>query len=309
MNIATHIRRVLLGAGLALTLTGVAALSHPVQAAAPPTLDLQVKPAGVSAVVSLTSSEPTTVRVAYTSVAPGIAGQLASAAPATAYELTLTGLTSNTAYSITAPAQTPDGRTATATTRVTTLKKRIRLVLESIDIKDDGDGFLTGDGEPVWFVRLLWPGRDRELTECFPVGEPKCDKTGEYGEGRFSPSNSTGDSLMFVFAEENLDRFPDALTLRGGAYEDDTFISRFLTLPWWAECIAGGGCPVGEHPPTEFRVPQSEEFAHGILAVPADDQADPLGTGFESVLNVSVVVYHDNTPYPAGRNLPYSTWK
>jgi hypothetical protein len=51
------------------------------------------------------------------------------------------------------------------------------------------------------------------------------------------------------------------------------------------------------------------EYASQILAVRADDQADPLGTGFESVLNFSVVVYHDNTPYPAGRNLPYSTWK
>jgi hypothetical protein len=293
----------MLGAGLALAALAPAALAGPAQAAAPPTISApQIKAAGTSAVVTLTSSEPASIRVEAVPTAPTTAPHRSQTSDiyTTSHELKLTGLASNTAYAVNVTARTLDGRATTAQGSFTTLKKRVRLVLESIDIKDDGDGLLTGDGEPVWFVRLLWPGRDRELTECFPVGEPKCDETGKYGEGRFSPSNSTGDSLMFVFAEENFDRFPDALTLRAGAYEDDSFISRFLTLPWWAECIAGGGCPVGEHPPTEWRVPQGVEFAHQILAVPGDDEVGAFTTGFESTLNFSVVVYHDYTPHSAG---------
>ena len=55
-----------------------------------------------------------------------------------------------------------------------------------------------------------------------------------------------------------------------------------------------------------WRVPQGAETAHQILKIGGVDE----GSGFRSVLNFAVVLFHSDTPYPAPqRNVPSSNWK
>ena len=59
-------------------------------------------------------------------------------------------------------------------------------------------------------------------------------------------------------------------------------------------------------PGAVWRVPQGVEYASQILTVGADD----TNTGFVSVLNVSVLLYHGNESVAGHpRNAPASTWK
>jgi hypothetical protein len=236
MHVSTIVQRLILGAGLVIAALAPAAIGGLVadaQSALPTLTPLHVQASGTEATVAFTSSEPVAVTHTYQPAAPTADRPMVQAwnIYTTSHQTTLTGLTSNTKYQVSVAAETRDGRHTNGSASFYTAKKRVRLVLESIDIKDDGDVLLTGDGEPVWFASLAWPGREREFVECYPISTPKCEKTGEYGECRFSPSNSNGDSLMLVFAEENFDRFPDALTLLADAYEDDNFWARFVTAP------------------------------------------------------------------------------
>jgi hypothetical protein len=223
---------------------------------------------------------------------------------ATTHEHKLTGLTSNTAYDVTVTAETRSGQKHTAQTRFTTLNKRIRITLESIDIKDDGDGIFTGNGEPVWGVNLTWTssaGASTPQRYCYPI---PCT-WGDFSEGRITPRNSAGELPVIIFAEQNFDHFPDTVSLKVDAKEFDTVDY----LPHLVDCITSivdGGCVLGEETPTMWRVPQGVENASKRLVVRGDD----TDTGFESLLTFHFEVFHDNTPYPAPkRNVPHSTWR
>jgi len=305
MNVSSAFRRTILGAALALAALAPAALAGPAQAAAAPTLSpVQIKPAGTSAAVAFTSAEPVAVTIGYQATAPTASLPTVRAwdTYTTTHATTLTGLSSDTTYAVTVTARALDGRTATARASFTTLKKRVRITLESIDITDDGDGFLTGDGEPRWEVYTLWDGGN--VRGCYPL---HCGDDGSIGEGRITPSNSAGETLRFDFAEENFDRFPDALALGVIAQEDDGggFVEG-VQLPRVWDCVANGGCTAGEDSPTVWRVPQDEETAYQTLKVAGVENR----TGFRSVLNFAVVLFHNDTPYPAPkRNVPFSNWK
>ena len=305
MNVSFLFRCLFLGAGLALAALAPAALSVPTEAAAaPPTISaLQIKAAGTSATVTLTSSEPASVRVDAKATAPATALPRSQSSDiyTTAHELRLTALASNTTYVVTVTARTLDGRTATATGSFTTLKKRVRITLESIDIIDDGD--LIGDGEPGWTVSATWDGGAAQ--GCYPV---RCGNVGSFGEGRITPRNSAGGTLMFDFAEENFDRFPDRIILKTEAREQDSTLTDGWGVRAW-ECVFGvlkGGCITGDETDTEWRVPQGVETAFQLVTVNGHDTS----TGFESVLTFAVELFHNHTPSPAPkRNFHTSTWR
>ncbi len=63
-----------------------------------------------------------------------------------------------------------------------------------------------------------------------------------------------------------------------------------------------------------WRVPQGVETSHQILKIHAVDEGiDGVfgnSSGLKSVLNFAVVLFHNDTPYPAPkRNVPSSNWK
>jgi hypothetical protein len=318
MNIQLRFRRALLGAGLALAALAPAALSSPAQAADPLTLSpLQIRVGGTLAAVSFTSSEPVKVTVNYRPAA--IAATAAASTPqpittgiisfndprftmpgySTTHEHRLTGLTSNTPYTVIVTARTSDNRTATAQGNFTTAAKRIRITLESINIEDDGDGILTGDGEPMWFVDLGWSGRPDPLGFSY-------NPERKLGEGRFTPRTRSGRALVFAFAEENFDQFPETVSLAVEADENDTVIDSVVRAYECITSVVEGGCVTGEESPTVWRVPQGVESASQVLNVRGDEPA----TGFESVLTYRMEVVHHNVPYPSTkRNFPYQTWR
>ncbi len=236
--------------------------------------------------------------------APAAGGQSPAQGYATTHERKLTGLTSNTTYDVTVTATTQSGQKHTATTSFTTAKKRVRITLESIDITNDGD--LIDNGEPVWFVQPIWDGvtgfgkYDGAL--CYPNDYGEC-QYGSFGEGRFTPLNSTtGRALQIIFAEEHFDRFPSTVSLKVWAKEDDAIGGASII-----ECITNPGCPVGDDAALrEWRVPQGVEFAEQTITVPAVDAS----TGFASVLTFHFELVHVQAPYPAPsrRNFPVNTW-
>jgi hypothetical protein len=334
------IRRVLAAATATGVVLATAALGAPAVGADPPkpfapsvgtytaaaanTLLVQAK--GTEATVTVTTAEPTAITVAHRPVSavaaasPPVGASPSAAIPtggrpltiagdvqfhrnyATTHEHKLTGLTSNTTYDVTVTAETRSGQQHTMKTSFTTLNKRIRITLESIDIKDDGD--LIGDGEAQWSVDLTWTsgaGPSSPQRYCYPI---PC-AWGDVGEVRITPRNSAGELPVIIFAEQNFDRFPDSVSLKVGARErDDVDL-----LPQLVECITAivdGGCVLGDETPTTWRVPQGVENASKRLTVRGDD----TDTGFESVLTFHMEVFHDNTPYPAPkRNVPHSTWR
>lgn len=314
MDVSLHVRRFVLGAGLALAALAPAALAGSARAAEPLTLSpLEVRSAGTYAVVAFTSSEPALVSADYkpatAAATAGLVGQpsdlissgiVGPILPREAHELKLTGLTSNTAYVVTVTARTGDNRTATAFARFTTAKKRIRVTLASIDVKDDGD--LFGKGEATWGVTLNWDGGF--VGGCYPF---TCTDQVGVGEGRFTPLNSTGRALQFVLAEENFDRFPDAISLRAYGDELDSELVYNFGLARLAHCVSDGGCLVGDNDsPAVWSVPQGVESADQTLTLYADD----TDTGFRSVLTFHVELVHHDVPYPTTkRNTAYSTWK
>jgi hypothetical protein len=336
-------RRFIAAAGLAAAVAGGAALGGPAADAdtlRPVNVGtiitqsisaLQVQAGGTNAKISFTTAEPTIVsidhKVAGATAAPpsqtsgrrpidSVRAPIGGAAVATTgtvapvaayktqYEIPLTNLKSNTTYDVFVVATTQSGQQFNAQTRFTTLKQRVRFTLESIDIKDDGDGFLSGDGEPLWFVKPIWDGAFYQPAAnggalCFPNTRGRCD-FGSYGSGRFTPRNGRGQAMVIVYAEENFDRFPSTLSLRSWAKEDDA-----VGGAWLVECVTGG-CPVGDDAVQhDFRVPQGVESTVQRIALRGDDAS----TGFESVLTFRIELFHDNTPYPwHSRNMPSHTW-
>jgi hypothetical protein len=220
---------------------------------------------------------------------------------AAAHAHKLTGLRSNTAYTVTVTATTRDNRTATAQTAFTTLKQRLRVTLREITITNDGDGFLSGDGEALWTVGLDWAGG--AVAGCFPntdVGFGGVCQHGSYGEGRIFPLNNHGQTLVWLFAEENFDRFPDALTIRTTADEDD-WVPGVNIL----ECAARADCAFPkESDSRQWHAPRGLEWASTPIRLTAFD--NPL---FESFLTFTVDLFHDNLSYPSERNAPSSTWR
>jgi len=319
MSLSTQLKRLILGAALALAALAPAALAGPAHAAAPLTItQMEVRAAGTYAVVAFTSSEPALVSAEYKPATPAAGATLAGPAidlvaggivgpivPAQAHELKLTGLSSNTTYALTVTARTADNRTATAQTTFTTAKKRVRITLESIEVTNDGD--LIGPGEPVWFVKPMGDGvsytnQYGDAGLCYPnAGSAGKCKHGTFGEGRFTPLNESGRALQIIFAEEYFDRFPETVGLTAWAKEDDAIGGASII-----ECLTNPGCPVGDDAATrEWRVPQGVEFAEQTVTVPADDAS----TGFASVLTFHFELVHAQAPYPSPvRNYPLNTW-
>jgi hypothetical protein len=322
MNPSSHLRHLLLGACLALAALAPAALRGAAQAAAPPALGpLQITAFGTYATIALTSAEPVAVSIDYKpasasampdpapspSTAPPIAigdGQFhATYTYAARHELKLTGLKTGTAYAVAITARTQDNRTATAQGSFTTLSKRIRVVLESIEIEDDGDGILAGKGEPSWFMYFGWTGRTNPLWFCHPL--PSCYNE-SFGEGRITPRNAEGKPLMLLFAEENFDRFPELLSIAIEAKETDLVDGAVIRPIECLSSIFDGGCLVGEAAPTTWGVPQGVEGASQTLRVRGDDK----NSGLESVLTFRVDLFHAGVPAPSPRrNMPSTTWR
>ncbi len=252
----SFINRILAGAGLAAVVLGAAAVGGPV-AGADPTPPLRAIPATFAASLSpiqvtvgahdatatFTSSEPTVVsyELKLVSATPpaqpprgplgnvanplGSAGTIATdppAAPAynTKYQLHLTPLKSATTYDLFVAATTRSGQRLTAQTRFTTLRERVRVTLESIDIQDDGDSFLRGDGEPRWTMDVAWGAN--KSRQCYPI---TCGSFGNFGEGRIVPHDANGNRLAWVFTEEIYTPLPKALTISVQAEEDDGFFA------------------------------------------------------------------------------------
>ncbi|MGH2584159.1 MAG: fibronectin type III domain-containing protein, partial [Dehalococcoidia bacterium] len=191
----TYLKRLLLAAGLAITVLAPAAFgARSTTAAAPPlTLEpLEIFVGGHEVRVKVRASEEVALSHSLTR-----AGTTASGGPAAlvspirqpldgvrapvgaggpiadpvrepvyvaASSFKLTGLSSNTTYTIFVRATNPAGQQITVQQDFTTLKQRVRVTLREINITDDGDWF--GDGEPGWVVTLAWPGGS--VGGCFP---------------------------------------------------------------------------------------------------------------------------------------------
>jgi hypothetical protein len=278
---------------------GIPSICPPSGCIAPPISAIQVQERGTLATLSFTTLEPAAVTVDYKpATGPAAGGQSPTQGYATTHERKLTGLTSNTTYDVTVTATTQSGKKHTTKTSFTTFKKRVRIILQSIDIKDDGHWW--GDAEPTWSLHLSWNDA-RPSAYCL---YPQPCRPRKFEEGPVAtPRNSEGKALMVVFAEENFDRFPESISLRGTAWDHN---GRNPEWDRFWDCVQGvvdGLCTIGEDSPLMWRVPQGVEGAYQILTVRGDDVA----RGFESVLTFSVELLHTNAPEPAARNNPRTT--
>jgi hypothetical protein len=321
MNSPTSIQRLLLAAGLALaTLTPAAFAGESSSAQAAPISPLKVQATGTEATITFTTAEPAYITNIHKPVnAPAAANPTpATGRPtpaqivdaqffgvrtyATAHELKLAGLKSNTTYDATITAETKAGQKHTASTRFTTSKQRVRVTLREINITADGDSFVKGDGEPTWYLRLLWKGGS--AGGCFPT---TCNPR-SYGEGRIFPRNPQGQFLSWTFAEENFDTMPTAFTIMAGGTEDD--LPGSIDIDWGEafECVFGDTCA----PPNSelsfsyegWQVPVGRDVA----STPVTVNTDNLGKGFRSTMAFTFELFHDNLSYPSARNRPQSTW-
>ena len=198
----------------------------------------------------------------------------------TQHRLDLTGLQSNTAYElvVTATAEKPnDKQTTVARQRFSTLKERLRITLDEINIEDDGDGFFTGDGEPRWEVDLKYVNSNAAML-CFP-NPSNCKQYGSYGEGRIIPRVG-GQPLSWLLAEE-VSPLPNDLTITVRAFEDDVMLT--------GACI-GDDCEKTRPASVTWRRPQGVESATERVLVRGDN-----GEGFKSVLTFKFEVFHDAT--------------
>jgi hypothetical protein len=301
MNIATYVRRALLGAGLALAALAPAAFGGPVADAqpAPPTLSpLRVQAFGTEATVAFTSSEPVAVTITHQPTGGGQPTTQAWDIYTTTHETTLTGLASNTQYQVSVTAMTRDGRRTNGAANFYTAKKRVRVTLREINITRDGDAWWS-NGEPAWLVRLQWAGG--EVAGCFPNNGNVCE-VGSYGEGRFVPRNYLGQPLTWIFAEENFDAMPAALGISADAKEFDfvpivggvlDFLERGPSFE-----TPGSSSGVDE----EWHVPAGQDFASTAIVLSAGNEE------FKSTTAFTFELFHDNLSYPAARNSPLSTW-
>jgi hypothetical protein len=206
-------------------------------------------------------------------------GAQAAAVYQTQHRLDLTGLQSNMNYElvVTATAEKPnDKQPAVVRQRFTTLRERLRITVEEINIEDDGDGWLSGDGDPRWEVDLKYPNSNAAML-CFP-NPGDCSKYGNYGEGRITPRYA-GQPLYWLLAEE-ISPLPDELTITVRAYEDDPEVT--------GACV--GDCEETRPASITWRRPQGVESHTARVQVRGDN-----GEGFKSVLTFKFEVFHDAT--------------
>ena len=319
------IKRILLAGGLILGVLATAALSGPAAradapkpaasrtptpapASATPTAApgfagplpqmtaVEVRALGTEATLSFITTQPSAVTIDYQPAGgPTAGGQSPVQGYATTHERRLAGLRSNTTYDVTVTATTKSGEKHTAQTRFTTSKQRVRITLREINITEDGDGFLSGDGEPSWLTRLEWAGG--KTGGCYPNNGAFCE-TGSYGEGRIFPRNYLGQFLSWTFAEENFDRMPAAFTLsvKGEEYDIVPVLGKVVDLFQPASGFESGSFA--------WQVPAGQEWA----STPAFLDAGNGSQGFKSTMAFTFELFHDNLSYPSARNMPQSTW-
>jgi hypothetical protein len=192
----------------------------------------------------------------------------------TQHQIALKNLASNTEYEVSVTATTKSGTKLNASARFRTLKQRLRVTLEQIDIQDDGDSFLRGDGEPRWRMDLTFNGTPNRI--CFPLD---CSEYGNYGEGRIVPRDPSGNLLAWLLPEEIWIPMPEVLTISVQAKEDDGPIT---------------GNPHQLSTATaEWRVPRGVESASTRIQV----RGDEASAGFRSVLTFNFELFYDNADY------------
>ena len=224
----------------------------------------------------------------------------------TTHQVKLTGLTSNTAYNVSVVAETQAGQKHTAEVRVVTAKQRVRVTLREINITDDGDldvptpfGDIERAGDPRWVVGLTWTGGS--VGSCFPIG---CSY-GSYTGGRIFPRNSAGDSLTWLFAQENFDTLPARFELHTYTEEDDGVLGTLGAVIVDCYNPAAFACSLGHTDIVYWQMPQRVEASSTTVTVRGVDEI----TCFESVLTFTFDTFHDQLSYPAPkRNAPSSTW-
>ena len=210
------------------------------------------------------------------------------------YRVRLLSLQSNTTYEVAVYATNGDGQTS-ATTRFTTPKQRVRVTLREINITEDGDSFWM-NGEPSWQAGLEWAGGT--AGGCYPNNGNICE-TGSHSEGRIFPKNYLGQPLMWLFAEENFDRMPDAFTLTVEGNEYD-----LVPLGPLVDIIEHGPRFGSPSAPFEWQVPARQEWA----STPAFLTASKVSQGFQSTMAFTFELFYDNLSYTSARNMPQSTW-
>ena len=333
-------------ATLAVAVLGGAAFGSRTAGAAPPplTIELGVSPGGTEATVYVRPTNPELITVSHTLRRVAATGPVGPTAPPTrlpvrdvaaplgggvfsdgspppvpVYEkearIRLTGLQPNTTYEVLVNAGTSDGRTATARQTFSTLKQRVRLTLDKIVVHDDGDGFLSGKGEPTW----LWTVEGfagGPLKDCYPKNSAGRCGVAEVSEGTLYPYFGT-QKYVLVFAQENFvpvvnpnqqpgdedfTSMPQQFTLRADATEDDPSIvgsvdgALSTIFGDWGAWLAGSSVAT-------WQAPHGVELASQQVTVAAND-----GT-FESTLYFTFQLFHDNQTYSPNDGRVHSTSK
>lgn len=217
-----------------------------------------------------------------------------------------TGLTPNTTYDLDVSATTQDGDTLTAHTRFTTLKQRVRVTLDSIDISDDGDTF--GSGEPTWFWKVGFQGYT--VDDCYPQGDGHC-QVGSASEGTVYPYANGSTKFSFVFAQENFQPIPNPhpqpgsedfssmptqFTLQASANESDGWLGPLDSFFDWGAWLSGTS-------QASWQAPQGVEVARQAVSVAAEQD------NFRSVMHFTFEVFYDNQSYPPNDGRVFSTSK
>ena len=253
---------------------------------------LQATPEPHGATVFVRTTVPTTVSLSTTQVNPPppppsgnfpgsvfasgiLTGVFNGPPPAytTDHTQRLTGLRSNTTYELLATATAQNGQKQTGTIRFTTLKQRVQLTLEAIDIEDDGDGFFSGDGEPRWEIDVNWASGTSHI--CYPL---TCGTYTSHGEGRVIPRDAGGEKYHWFFAEEVNPDLPKVFTMVVKAFEDDPLL--------YGACV--GDCNPTKRATGFVAVPQNVDAGANFVTIRGDD-----GRGFRSVLTFKAEVFYD----------------
>jgi hypothetical protein len=256
---------------------------------------------GEEAIPTFVTTQPATATVTYRPASGPGGGQLPAQDSATTHERKLTGLRSYSAYDVIVTAETPAGQKYTAQARFTTARQRVRVTLREINITDDGDGFLSGDGEQSWEVLVTWAGG--KASGCYPNNGAFCE-TGSHGEGRIFPKSYRGQFLSWIFAEENFDTMPAAFKIgaAGNEHDDIPILSHAVDcFSSSVDCGAYGGAS-SPQATTEWRVPAGQDWASTPVFL------DASNGGFQSTMTFTFDLFHDNLSYPSARNRPQSTW-
>ena len=302
MGTQSLFRRALVGAGLALAVLAQTVLPAGAQPVGPgPRLEpLRVYPGGQQATVEVYASEDVTISYSLREGSAQAGGAAAGTVSQPQHRLMLTGLKSNTTYTLTVRAKNRMGKEATAETTFTTLKRRVRVTLDSITVHSDGD--LIGSGEPTWFWTLGRPVIS--IQDCFPSSAGKC-KEGSFGTGTITPLTSAGVKYAHVFAEENFlpipggedfTTMPADFVLKAKAVENDA------GLGWLDDIIAFGAFLSGASE-ASWHAPRGGQSASDAVALDANDGS------FRSTMRFRFELFHDNTSYPPTDGRVHSTSK